>query len=93
MILNMFKMILSALIDTGENVQKWTRVFSTRRWVKLVARTRREKKEKTIVASTFWRFRLWTSFESSLVSVNSGAAGCYENETVRFLIIFQQIEF
>ena len=38
------------LNDTGENVQKWTRVFSTRRWVILVARTRR-KKEKKIACS------------------------------------------
>ena len=34
------------LIDTGENVQKWTRVFSTRRWILLVARTRRKKEKK-----------------------------------------------
>ena len=34
------------LTDTGENVQTWTRVFSTRRWVILVARTRRKKREK-----------------------------------------------
>ena len=34
------------LTDTGENVQKWTRVFSTRRWVILVARTRRKKEKK-----------------------------------------------
>ena len=34
------------LTDTGENVQKWTRVFSTPRWVVLVARTRRKKKKK-----------------------------------------------
>ena len=34
------------LTDTGENVQKWTRVFSTRRWVILVARTRRKKERK-----------------------------------------------
>ena len=32
--------------DTGENVQKWTRFFSTRRWVILVARTRRKKRRK-----------------------------------------------
>ena len=57
------------LTDTGENVQKWTRVFSTRRWVILVARTRRKKREENS-ASTFGRFRLWTSFESSPVSVN-----------------------
>ena len=36
-----------ALTNTGENVQKWTRVFSTRCWVILVAWTRR-KKEKEI---------------------------------------------
>ena len=36
----------SILTDTGENVQKWTRVFSTRRWVILVARTRRKKDKK-----------------------------------------------
>ena len=34
------------LTDTGENVQKWTRVLSTRRWVILVARTRRKKEKK-----------------------------------------------
>ena len=34
------------LTDTGENVQMWTRVFSTRRWVILVAWTRRKKKQK-----------------------------------------------
>ena len=34
------------LTDTGENVQKWTRVFWTRRWVKLVARTHRKKEKK-----------------------------------------------
>ena len=33
---------LMHLTDTGENVQKWTRVFSTRSWVILVARTRRD---------------------------------------------------
>ena len=36
-----------SLTDTGENVQKWTRVFYLRCWVILVARTRR-KKEKII---------------------------------------------
>ena len=56
------------LTDTGENVQKWTRVFSTRCWVILVARTRRKKREENSV-STFGRFRLWTFFESSPVSV------------------------
>ena len=35
-----------ALTDTRENVQKWTRVFSTRRWVILVARPRRKKEKK-----------------------------------------------
>ena len=56
------------LTDTGKNVQKWTRVFSTPRLVILVARTRRKKREEKSV-STFGRFRLWTSFESSPVSV------------------------
>ena len=42
----------SVLTDTGENVQKWTRVFSTRRWV--VARMRRKKKKNTRVH--FWTF-------------------------------------
>ena len=42
------------LTDTGENVQKWTRIFSTRRWVILVARMRRKKKENTRVH--FWTF-------------------------------------
>ena len=55
--------------DTSENVQKWTRVSSTRRWVILVARTRRKKRRK-ILASTLVQIRLWTSFESSPVSVN-----------------------
>ena len=56
-----------ALTDTGENVQKWTRVFSTRHWVILVARTCRKKEENSV--STFGRFRLRISFESSPVSV------------------------
>ena len=60
--------VSKVLTDTGENVQKWTRVFSTRHWVRLVARTRRKKREENSV-STFGRFRLWTSFESSPVSV------------------------
>ena len=38
------------LTDTGENVQKWTRVFSTRRWVILVVQTRRKKVENSVVA-------------------------------------------
>ena len=54
----------------GVNVQKWTRAFSTRCWVILV------KKRKENSVSTFGRIRLWTSFESSPVSVkgfiNSG---------------------
>ena len=56
------------LTDTGENVQKWTRVFSTRRWVILVTRTRRKENS----GSTFGQIRLRTSFESSPVSVNIG---------------------
>ena len=44
-----------------ENVQKWTRVFSTR--------TGRKKKENSV--STFGGFRLWTSFEFSSVLVNT----------------------
>ena len=55
------------LTDTDENVQKWTRVVSTRRWVILVARSCLKREEKNV--STFGRFRLWTSFESSPVSV------------------------
>ena len=46
------KKFLVTLTDTAENVQKWTRVFSTRRWVILVARTRRKKEENTRVH--FW---------------------------------------
>ena len=46
---------LMHLTDTGENVQKWTRVFSTRRWVILVARTRRKKKKKNTCVY-FWTF-------------------------------------
>ena len=34
------------LTDTGENVKKWTRVFSTRCLIILVARTRRKKRRK-----------------------------------------------
>ena len=54
--------VKSALTDTGENVQKWTRVFSTRRWLSS------EKREENR-ASTFGQIRLWTSFESSPISV------------------------
>ena len=43
------------LTDTGEKFQNWTRVFSTRRWVILVARKRRKKREENSV-STFGRF-------------------------------------
>ena len=68
----MFKSYLQGtyllVTKTGENVQKWTRIFSSRRWVILVARTRRKKREENTV-STFGHFRLWTSFESSPVSV------------------------
>ena len=46
------------LTNTGENVQKWTRVFSTRRWAILVARTRRKNRERKSV-SIFGRFRLY----------------------------------
>ena len=58
------------LTDTGENFLKWTRVFSTRCWVILVAQARRKKREENSV-STFGRFSLWTSFESSPVSVKT----------------------
>ena len=61
--------IIRIITDTDENVQKWTRVFSTRRLVLLVARTCRKKGGENSV-STFGRFRLWTSFESSPVSVD-----------------------
>ena len=37
-----------------------------------------EKKRRKILASTFGRFRLWTSFESSRVSVKT--------ENVKFLV-------
>ena len=71
---NLIFFLIFNLIDTGENVQKWTRVFSTRRWVILVARTRRKKEKQIawwqIAAFTFERFRLWTSFESSLYWLN-----------------------
>ena len=60
---------IRVLSNTGESVQKWTRIFSTRRWVIFVARTRRKKKKK-ILPSTFGQIHLWTSFESSPVSVN-----------------------
>ena len=43
----LFLSVAYRLTDKGVNVQKWTRVFSTRRWVILVVRTRR-KKEKII---------------------------------------------
>ena len=65
-----FTYLLFNLTDTGDNVQKCTRVFSTRRWAILVVRTRRKKREENIV-STFGRFRLWTSLERSPVSVNA----------------------
>ena len=51
-------MIFLWFTDTGENVQKWTRVFSTRRWVILVARTRR-KKEKKIACPLLDVFACW----------------------------------
>ena len=54
----------SLLTDTGENVQKWTRIFSTRR------SDASEKREENS-ASTFGQIRLWTSFESSPVSVKT----------------------
>ena len=75
------------LNDTSEFSPKWTRVFSTRRWVILVARTRR-KKGKKILASTFGRFRLWTGLDSSPVSVRIPMFKCvkpllmgYENHS------------
>ena len=52
--------------NSGNN--RRTQVFSTRRRVILVARTRRKKGEENSV-STFGRFRLCKSFESSPVSV------------------------
>ena len=56
------------LTDTGQFASKWTRVFLTLRWVILVARTRRKKREENSV-STLVQICLWTSFESLLVSV------------------------
>ena len=44
-------LIFQILTDTGANVRKWTRVFSTQRWVILVARTRRKKKEENSVVA------------------------------------------
>ena len=35
-----------SLYHIGENVQKWTRVFPTPRWVIIVSRTRRKKQKK-----------------------------------------------
>ena len=61
-------MILN-LTDTGENVQKWTGVFST-----LTRRSEASEKREENNVSTFGRFRQWTSFESSLASVD--AANC-----------------
>ena len=79
--------LLKLLIDTGEYVQKWTRVFSTQHWVIIVARMRR-KKGKKILASTFGRFRLWTGLDSSPVSVRIPMFKCvkpllmgYENHS------------
>ena len=49
------------LTDTGENVQKWTRVFSTRRWVVQYgsySSLGRVGKREENSASTFGRFRL-----------------------------------
>ena len=45
-VLEKFPKYLNSLANTGENVQKWTRVFSTRRWVILVTRMRRKKRRK-----------------------------------------------
>ena len=59
---------LIRLTDKGKNVEKWTRVFSTRR---LDASEKREEKS----VSTFGRFCLLTSFESSPVSVEVGVRG------------------
>ena len=50
-----------SLTDTGEFAPKWTRIFSTRRWVILVARTRRKKRKK------YWRL-LWCKFACGQVS-------------------------
>ena len=57
---------MTPLSDTGENVQKWTRVFSTAESYSSFGRI--GKREEYSV-STFGRFRLWTSLEYSPVSV------------------------
>ena len=57
-------MILN-LTDTGENVQKWTGVFST-----LTRRSEASEKREENNVSFFGHFRMWTSFESTPVSVN-----------------------
>ena len=60
--------VCQVLIDTGENVQKWT-IFDS-----ALSHTRRsdvsEKREENSV-STFGLFRLWTSFKSSPVLVKA----------------------
>ena len=71
-----------SLTNTGKNAQKWTRVFSTRRWVILVARTRRKKEENSV--STFGCFRLWTNLESSPLSVKMALVSQYFWEESKF---------
>ena len=89
--LNDFFLKIIILTDTGENVQKWTRVFSTRRWVILVARTRRKKGEDNGL-SNFGRFRLWTSFESASVSVKRSFEVTYQFWKALFWTEFQFFE-
>ena len=69
---------LGSLTDTRENVQKWTRVFSTGRWVILVARTRRKKREENSV-STFGRFRCGQVLSPRLYRLN-----LYQNYQLSF---------
>ena len=68
---NQFKhhFFFNQLTDTGENVQKWTRVF--RLGAESYSSLGRVGKKKENSVSTFGLFRLWTSFESSPVSVKT----------------------
>ena len=55
------------LTDTGENVQKCASIFDSA--LSHTPRSDASKETEENSVSTFGRFRLWTSFESSPVSV------------------------
>ena len=88
---NLFQQNLNRYWRIRSKVNASTYVFSTRRWVIIVARTRR-KKEKKILASTFGRFRLWTSFESSPVSVKSSNKLILLTKNLAFLWLIKKLK-